>query len=180
MVVPANSEDAAIFKALPDKQALYVTYCGSATCSASTMLAEKLRKLGYSRVIEFRQGWAGWQKHRAEKPLGDAEVNPPALKLLMESGAGPRIFDARTGKYDDGRRVPGAGSLSAASGPSEVAAAIPSKDQLVVTYCTNLKCPASRMLAAHLKKLGYRNVLELPQGIEGWAGAGYRVEKKAG
>ncbi len=39
---------------------------------------------------------------------------------------------------------------------------------LLVTYCTNLKCPASRALAARLTALGYTHVLEYPEGIEGW------------
>jgi rhodanese-related sulfurtransferase len=58
-----------------------------------------------------------------------------------------------------------------------VAEILPDKSELVVTYCANLKCPASRMLAAHLRKLGYKNVLEYPQGIDGWVASGYKVEK---
>jgi len=175
--VPATLSDAEILKALPDKNALYVTYCGSAKCSASSMLASKLHKLGYRHVIEFRQGWSGWSDHQAGKDLGEPEVNAAGLKLLMKSGVKMSVFDARSGKYDDGRRVPGAGSLNSASKPEEVAEAIPDKDRLVVTYCTNVKCPASAMLAKHLRKLGYSNVIEYPQGIEGWAASGYPVQK---
>ena len=54
---------------------------------------------------------------------------------------------------------------------------IPSKNSLVVTYCSNPKCPASGMLAANLKKLGYKTVLEYPHGIEGWVAAGQKHEK---
>ena len=50
-----------------------------------------------------------------------------------------------------------------------------SKDALIVTYCSNLKCPASRMLAKRLAKLGYRNILEYPYGIAGWIEAGHKV-----
>ncbi len=176
-LVAVTSEDADILKALPDKKALYVTYCGSAKCSASAMLAKKLREFGYQRVIEFRQGWSGWSEHKAGKDLGEPEINAAALNLLMNSGVKMSVLDARTGKYDDGRRVPGAGNLSPMSKPAEVAKAIPDKDQLVVTYCTNLKCPASKMLAKNLSELGYRNVIEFPQGIEGWAASGYPVKK---
>jgi rhodanese-related sulfurtransferase len=95
----------------------------------------------------------------------------------MDAGVRMRVFDARSGKYDDGRRVPGARSLSSMSKPDQVAKAVGGKGQLVVTYCTNLKCPASRMLAGHLRKLGYTNVIEYPHGIEGWAAAGYPVKK---
>jgi rhodanese-related sulfurtransferase len=175
--VSVTLDDADILKALPDKQTLYVTYCASARCSASAMLARKLQELGYRSVIEFRQGWAGWREYRAGKDLGEPEINAAALNLLMKSGASMKVFDARTGKYDDGRRVPGAGNLSPMSKPANIARAIPDQNQLVVTYCTNLKCPASRMLAKHLRKLGYKNVIEYPHGIEGWASAGYPVQK---
>ena len=176
-LVPVTAEDSAILKALPDRNTLYVTYCGSTKCSASAMLAKKMHKLGYHSVIEFRQGWAGWSEHKAGKPLGEAEINAAGLKVLMGSGARVSVFDARTGKYDDGRRIPGAGNLSPMARPAELTRHIPSKNQLVVTYCTNLKCPASRMLAKNLKKLGYTNVIEYPHGIEGWASAGYPVQK---
>jgi rhodanese-related sulfurtransferase len=87
------------------------------------------------------------------------------------------IFDARVGKYDTGERIPGAKSLSADSTAEEVAKAIPDKNASIVTYCANLQCPASAALAAHLKKLGYTNIMEYPEGIDGWKKAGNKVEK---
>ncbi|MDD5677031.1 MAG: hypothetical protein PHW60_03440 [Kiritimatiellae bacterium] len=39
------------------------------------------------------------------------EITTAALKTLMDSGAPMILVDARTGKYDDGRRIPGALSL---------------------------------------------------------------------
>jgi len=86
------------------------------------------------------------------------------------------IFDARSGKYDDGRRIPGAKSLNDQSSKAEIQAAIPEKNTALVTYCANLKCPASEKLANHLKSLGYTNVREYPEGIEGWVAAGKAVE----
>jgi rhodanese-related sulfurtransferase len=87
------------------------------------------------------------------------------------------IIDARSGKYDDGRRIPGAGNLAANASPEEVARLVKSKDQLVVTYCSNPKCPASGMLADNLRKQGYKNVIEYPFGIQGWAAAGNKTSK---
>ena len=89
------------------------------------------------------------------------------------------ILDARTGKFDDGRRIAGAQVLQDVSTPEEIAAIVPEKDALIVTYCVNLQCPASAALAARLRELGYRNVLEYPAGIEGWSAAG-KLEKKGG
>jgi len=110
-------------------------------------------------------------------PADETEVSADVLETLLASGASVTVLDARTGKYDDGRRIPGAKSLSAKSTEQEAAAVVQSKDALVVTYCSNLKCPASRMLAARLKELGYKNVLEYPEGIDGWAAAGKEVKK---
>jgi len=87
------------------------------------------------------------------------------------------ILDARSGKYDDGRRVPGALSLNDKSTASEISKVVKTKDQKVVTYCANPKCPASARLAKHLKKLGYTNVVEYPLGIQGWAAAGKKIEQ---
>ncbi len=87
------------------------------------------------------------------------------------------VVDARSGKYDDGRRIPGAKSLNAKSSKEEVEAILKDKDAPIVTYCSNTKCPASGMLAKHLKSLGYTKIMEYPLGMEGWAKAGKEVEK---
>jgi rhodanese-related sulfurtransferase len=178
--VPAGLSDAEVEAKLPAKTALYITYCGGPQCDASAQLAARLAGLGYSRVVEFRDGWAGWSEHRAGKKLARPEVSPAALKVLMAAGTDLRILDARTGKFDDGQRIPGARSLHARSEAGEVERVLPRKDQLVFTYCSNLKCPASEMLAGRLEELGYGNVIEMPHGIDGWAGSGYEVEKKSG
>ena len=104
-----------------------------------------------------------------------AAIDTPALATLVKSGVPLVVLDARSGKYDDGRRIPGAQALSAKADAKQAAALIKSKDALVVTYCSNLKCPASRQLAQRLKTLGYTNVLEYHKGIEGWAAAGLPV-----
>lgn len=103
------------------------------------------------------------------------ELSTDQLKALLASESAPVVLDARTGKFDDGRRIPGAKSLNAGSSAEEVQAVVADKHTPVVTYCSNLKCPASAQLAAHLRKLGYTNVKEYPQGIEGWVEAGHPV-----
>ena len=104
-----------------------------------------------------------------------AEINTSALKALIDSGVTLTLVDARVGKYDDGRRIPKALNLGPEAKDSEIQSALPSKDTLIVSYCANLKCPASRLLAARLAELGYKRVLEYPQGIEGWVSEGNPV-----
>jgi len=105
----------------------------------------------------------------------EATITTDALGALIRSGVKMTILDARTGKYDDGRRIPGGTSLAASADDTTIAATAGAKSGLVVTYCSNLKCPASKALAARLRKLGYTNVLEYPDGIAGWARAGKTV-----
>ena len=110
------------------------------------------------------------------KVVESAVINPAGVDALIKAKTGVVVLDARSGKYDDGRRVPGAKSLNAASTAAAVAKVIASKSSLVVTYCSNPKCPASGKLAKHLASLGYTNILEMPQGIEGWVAEGRPTE----
>ena len=103
------------------------------------------------------------------------EIGTAALKTMMDAGTAMTLVDARTGKGDDGRRIPGAVSLSPMATEQEIESVLKSKDALVVSYCGNLKCPASRILAVRLQGLGYKHVLEYTHGIEGWAAAGHPV-----
>jgi len=105
----------------------------------------------------------------------EATISTDALAALIRSGVKMTILDARTGKYDDGRRIPGGRSLAAGAADATITGTAGAKSGLVVTYCSNLKCPASKALAERLRKLGYTNVLEYPDGIAGWAKAGKTV-----
>ncbi len=103
-------------------------------------------------------------------------INTTVLENLMESNVPMVLLDARSGKWDDKTRIPGAQSLNDKSTREEVETIIKSKNILVVTYCSNLKCPASNRLYIHLKKLGYKNVIEYPFGIEEWLAVGNDIE----
>ncbi len=123
---------------------------------------------------------------KSEKPASETEpvkeespatINTAGLKTLIGSGVPLTILDARSGKWDDGKRLPGALSLNSESKPEEIAKVLPKKDALVITYCSNLKCPASHKLYTHLKSLGYSNLIEYPEGIQGWIEAGNPVNE---
>lgn len=114
-------------------------------------------------------------KAAAHDAKNEATLSTTALAALLRAKVPLVLLDARTGKFDDGRRIPGAKSLSAAATADQAAALVKTKETLVVTYCSNLKCPASGYLAKRLATLGYKNVVEYPNGIEGWAKAGNAV-----
>ena len=103
-------------------------------------------------------------------------INITALENLIEANVPMVLLDARSGKWDDKTRIPSAQSLNDKSTKEEVEKIIKAKETLVVTYCSNLKCGASNKLYIHLKKLGYKNVLEYPFGIQGWLEAGNDIE----
>lgn len=110
-------------------------------------------------------------------PVVEVEIATPVLERLIASGVKLTILDARTGKWDDGLRIPGAQSLSPQATLEEIQKVVENKEALIVTYCSNPKCPASRQLAKHLMELGYRNVMEYTAGIAGWKEAGHEVVK---
>lgn len=106
-------------------------------------------------------------------------INTEGLGAMMRAKTPMTVLDARSGKYDDGNRLPGAKALAPDATEAQIASMLPDKQALVVTYCANLRCPASQMLGERLRKLGYVNVLEYREGIEGWVAAGNGVEKAA-
>ena len=117
-------------------------------------------------------------KPMAETPAAPARIgliNTEALAAMLRQKVPMTVLDARSGKWDDGRRVPGAKALSPSAKDEEIAALLPDRAALIVAYCTSPKCPASAQLAKRLRGLGYTNVLEYHEGIEDWAAAGERV-----
>ena len=102
-------------------------------------------------------------------------IDTEGLQQIVSEGSSATIIDARSAKYDDGKRIPGAIALTADASDENIAAALPNKDAQIVTYCSNLKCPASDKLAKRLTALGYNNVVKYPEGIEGWSTAGQKV-----
>lgn len=107
-----------------------------------------------------------------------ASISTAGLQELIKANAKVTILDARTGKFDDGKRIPGAVALSPKAADEDIAKVLPDKNAEIVTYCAGVKCPASNMLADKLKKLGYTKVTEYPEGIAGWIEAGNAVEQK--
>lgn len=151
--------------------------CGSAKKSACGSEMKKAcgMKGACGGMKEGKHHKHGEKMHRHH--AAEATINTDGLKALISAGTDVVVLDARSGKYDDGRRIPGAAALNDGSSAEEIAQVVSAKDQLIVTYCSNVKCPASSKLAKHLRQLGYENVVEYPQGIQGWSEAGNDVEQ---
>ncbi|MFW5803494.1 MAG: rhodanese-like domain-containing protein [Verrucomicrobiota bacterium] len=108
-----------------------------------------------------------------------ATIGTAALKVLLDTSDDIVVLDARSDKYDDGKRLPGAVQLTADSSKEQIKDVVPNKDTLVIAYCSNPQCPASTHLAHHLQKHGYTNVIKYPDGIEAWIAAGNEVTEVA-
>lgn len=108
------------------------------------------------------------------------KINTKELNQLRQSTA-LVIIDARSEEYDDGKRIPGAKLVPHDAEEAVIIEKLPNKTAAIVVYCVNVDCPASDMLARRLMRLGYTNVSEYPEGIEGWEKSGNPVEtvKKA-
>jgi rhodanese-related sulfurtransferase len=116
------------------------------------------------------------QEKKAEKTeLAAKTVDTAGVKKVVDADDGTVIIDARSGKWDDGKRIGKAKSLNADSSDADIAAALPAKDAKIITYCAGVKCPASAKLAEKLHKLGYQDVTEYPEGIAGWVESGHPV-----
>lgn len=113
------------------------------------------------------------------QPFSDAEIYTSALKFLIDSGVGITLVDARVGRSYDGRRIATAIHLRPDAQDNEIQLALPSKEALIVTYSSNLTCPAVRALAHRLGALDYKHVMEYPQGIEGWVAEGNVVARNS-
>lgn len=102
-------------------------------------------------------------------------IDTMGLKNLINAKVPLVILDARTGQYDDGNRIPNAKALSYEATAEQASALIPSKESLVVVYCSNLKCPAGQALAEKLVDYGYLNVVKYAEGIQQWMASGNQV-----
>ena len=103
-------------------------------------------------------------------------IDTKALAAKIKAEKDLVILDARSGKYDDGKRIPGAKQLASSADAKTIAEiAGADKNAKIITYCSNLKCKASSKLAAKLKEAGYTNVTEYHEGIKGWVDGGNAV-----
>lgn len=47
---------------VPNKDESIVVYCANEDCTASPEAAQKLEEMGYSNVVDFEAGYAGWRQ----------------------------------------------------------------------------------------------------------------------
>ncbi|HSX26164.1 MAG TPA: rhodanese-like domain-containing protein [Chlamydiales bacterium] len=105
-----------------------------------------------------------------------AIIDTSTLKILIESKTPFVLLDARSVKWDDGQRIPGAQSLPN-DAPVEQLTRL-NKNSLIVVYCTHSECGASGRLIHRLNELGYPFVLKYAEGIQEWIQQGHPILKE--
>ena len=114
-----------------------------------------------------------------------AAVSPLELKERIDRGEVDLIVDVREGDEYRAGHLPDAinvprGVLELNADPSLPAtnpALSANPEGRVVVYCT--KAPGFRSLTAAgtLGRMGYSNVVAMPEGLDGWSGAGLPTER---
>jgi rhodanese-related sulfurtransferase len=107
---------------------------------------------------------------------GYSLIEREELKAWIENDQDVVIIDARSDQYDDGQRIPKAIALPHTSDETSIYETIPCYSAILVVYCTNLRCPASKFLIRKLINMGYENIYKYVEGIEDWIDAGYPIE----
>ena len=129
--------------------------------------------VSYSHCGQCGSGTKEEVKEEAKVGTAGPALNTGALKALFDSDTSFVLIDARTRPRS---WIPGTRFLSVDADKDDVKTVVKDKDALVVTYCGGPKCPLSSKLAERLRSLGYENVVECPDGIEGWTNAGHEVK----
>ena len=70
--LPLDEVRANALRLIPDHGAPVVVYCASSGCRNSHVAADELRKLGYSGVLEYTEGKAGWKEAGLPLETGEA------------------------------------------------------------------------------------------------------------
>jgi rhodanese-related sulfurtransferase len=104
-----------------------------------------------------------------------ATVTRQELQGLLREG-GVVLLEALPAMYFDAEHLPGARNLPLDDIETLAPVLVPDRATPIVTYCTGMTCPNSKMEATRLEALGYTNVRAYEAGKEDWIGAGLPVE----
>ena len=127
----------------------------------------------YSQV-----NFAGGGGEPVEAPVYDELLNQISMReaeMLWESGV--PFFDVNTLEIWTQGYIPGAKFFNVRNWKDLLPK---DKGKTIVFYCVNRLCTASEMAAREVMKLGYTDVRQMPDGIEGWKLSGRKIERQIG
>lgn len=102
------------------------------------------------------------------------KIDTATLKTALDEGRATVIEVLMPKEYEAGH-IPGAIHVHFATIGGK-ARELFEKDRMIVTYCHNESCRASRIAAQKLQSLGYSQAYHYPGGKDAWVNAGYPLE----
>ncbi len=124
--------------------------------------------------MPFAQVSAGGAEELVEAPVYDELLNQISMReaeLLWQ--AGTPFYDVNTLEVWSKGFIPGAIFFNVKDWKSLLPK---DKDKTIVFYCANRLCQSSEYAAREAMKLGYTDVRQMPDGIDGWKLSGRKVE----
>ena len=117
----------------------------------------------------------GGGEELVEAPVYDELLNQISMREAeMLWQAGVPFYDVNTLEVWTEGFIPGAIFFNVRDWKKLLPA---DKDKTIVFYCANKLCTSSEMAARKVMKLGYTDVRQMPDGIDGWKLSGRKVEK---
>jgi len=167
---PFSAFDKMAEKLLPkDKNALVIFYCQGVTCNLSPSSAAKAVKLGYTNVKVYKDGIPGWQEKNyglfSAQFLKDAWMDKDIPHVLL---------DVRAEKDASKGFIKGAVAFPAKKATKLVKTLNIKKNAPVMVYDQKGGKDA-KSVASAIIKAGYKNVLVLDGGFDGWQAAKFDI-----
>jgi rhodanese-related sulfurtransferase len=100
-------------------------------------------------------------------------ITAQELKNRLDSADNTVLVNTLSKEYFDQKHIPGSINIPTEEIEARAEAELPKKDLQIVVYCASATCQASPAAARKLEAMGYTNVYEYSDGLEGWESAGY-------
>ena len=98
-------------------------------------------------------------------------VSPERVREWQTTGEPFALVDARDAVQFSQEHLPGAINIPYVD--IRPGARLPARNSRIVVYCSDAECPISRFAHDALTRLGYNEVYDMRQGLQGWKDAGY-------
>jgi rhodanese-related sulfurtransferase len=100
------------------------------------------------------------------------KITRDEIVALLDAGAPVQFVETLRAEHFAQGHLPGAVHIHFEEVHERAPQALPDKDALIVTYCSNPACQNSRIAAEKLTKLGYTDVRRYEEGKQDWEEAG--------